>query len=63
MGNSKFNIGDHSMEPDSLARYDNHRDALRGQLITVIVQPQLTAHITDEGERYNEWRVTGSHLV
>jgi hypothetical protein len=63
MGNPKFNHEDQSMEPHSLVRYDNHKDYLRVQPITVIVQPQLIAHGTDEGERYNEWRVMSPAVV
>jgi hypothetical protein len=50
-------------DPDSLVRYDDHEDHLKGKMVTVIVHPLLKVYGTDEAKDYDQDRVWAKGVV
>lgn len=50
-------------DPDSLVRYDDHEDHLKGKRVTVIVHPLLEVYGTDEAKNYDQGRVWAKGVV
>jgi hypothetical protein len=58
-----FDSESRCLDPDSLVRYDDHEDELRGRPITMIVHPILVVYGTDEAKEYDNVRVWTKGVV
>jgi len=59
----KFDASSPFFDPDSLVRYDDHQDLLKGRPITVMVCPLLQGFGTDQGDDYDKDRVWAKGVV
>ncbi len=50
-------------DPDTLVRYDDHEDHLKGKKVTVMVHPLLEVYGTDEAINYDQRRIWAKGVV
>ncbi len=58
-----FDAASPGFDPDTLVRYDDHEDYLKGRMVTVIVHPLITVHGTDEANDYDQERIWAKGVV
>ncbi|KAH8587067.1 hypothetical protein B0O99DRAFT_527398 [Bisporella sp. PMI_857] len=63
IGNLAFNAESPYFDPDSLVKYDDHEDHLKGRMVTLIVHPLLQVYGTDEAKDYDQERVWAKGVV
>jgi hypothetical protein len=56
-GESKF------FQPDTLMKYDDHQDQLKGNLVTILVHPLVQVAGTDEAKDFDQMRVWAKGIV
>jgi len=63
MANPTFDAESPFFDPDSLVRYDDHEDGLRGRPVTIMVHPLLEVYGTEEAKDYDKGRVWAKGVV